>query len=94
MPEVVFIKVCRKDISVMETQLSQLKKDLKKIITIIGINYYPEDTAIGLYTSQLSNFYNDIGMEVNVITGFPYYPSWRIRSDYKLKKTFFYENIK
>lgn len=66
---------------------------MKKIITIIGINYYPEDTAIGLYTSQLSNFYNDIGVEVNVITAFPYYPSWRINSDYKLKKTFFYENI-
>lgn len=66
---------------------------MKKKVTIIGINYYPEDTAIGLYTSQLANFFNDENVDVNVITGFPYYPSWRIKSDYKSKKTFYNENI-
>ncbi|MGY0426301.1 MAG: glycosyltransferase WbuB, partial [Polaribacter sp.] len=64
---------------------------MKKSITIIGINYYPEDTAIGLYTSQLANYYNKKGIEVNVITGFPYYPAWKINSEYKSKKTFYKE---
>lgn len=66
---------------------------MKKNITIIGINYYPEDTAIGLYTSQLAEFLNDNNFEISVITGFPYYPSWRIKSDYKSKKTFYKEII-
>lgn len=65
---------------------------MKKKITIIGINYYPEDTAIGLYTSQLANHFNEKGIEVNIITGFPYYPAWKISPNYKSKKTFYREN--
>lgn len=66
---------------------------MNKKITIIGINYYPEDTAIGLYTSQLADYYNNLGIEVSIITGFPYYPSWEISAEYKSKKTFYKENI-
>ena len=66
---------------------------MKKKITIIGINYYPEDTAIGLYTSQLANYFNSNNFEVVVITGFPYYPAWKISAEYKSKKTFYKENI-
>lgn len=66
---------------------------MSKKITIIGINYYPEDTAIGLYTSQLSEFYVENGIQVDVITGFPYYPAWRISKHYKQKKTFYKEKI-
>lgn len=66
---------------------------MNKKITLIGINYYPEDTAIGLYTSQLASYFNDNGFDVTVITGFPYYPSWKISSEYKLQKTFYKEII-
>lgn len=66
---------------------------MKKKITIIGINYYPEDTAIGLYTSQLAAHYNTNGFEVSVITGFPYYPAWKISSNYSVKNTFYTEVI-
>ena len=66
---------------------------MKNKITIVGINFWPEDTAIGLYTYQLANFYKEKGLEVNVITGFPYYPTWRINSEYKPKKTFYEESI-
>ncbi|QOD59671.1 WcaI family glycosyltransferase [Polaribacter haliotis] len=66
---------------------------MKKSITIIGVNYFPEDTAIGLYTSQLANYFNSKNIEVNIITGFPYYPAWKISSNYKSKKTFYKENI-
>lgn len=72
----------------------RLKKSfLIKKITIIGINYFPEDTAIGLYTSQLADFLNQNGIDVTVITGFPYYPAWRIHKDYKSKKKFIEEDI-
>ena len=65
---------------------------MKKSITIIGINYSPEDTAIGLYTSQLANYFNEKGIEVNIITGFPYYPAWKISPNYNSKKTFYKES--
>ncbi|WP_298237184.1 WcaI family glycosyltransferase [uncultured Algibacter sp.] len=57
-----------------------------KKITIIGINYYPEDTAIGLYTTEKAEYLVSKGFEVSVITGFPYYPQWKIRQDYKSKR--------
>ncbi|MDG1398376.1 MAG: WcaI family glycosyltransferase [Polaribacter sp.] len=66
---------------------------MKKKITIIGINYFPEDTAIGLYTSQLAEFLHQNDIEVTVVTGFPYYPSWRINKEYASKTTFFQENL-
>lgn len=66
---------------------------MRKKITIIGINYYPEDTAIGLYTSQLAEYFYEKNIEVTVITGFPYYPAWRIKEEYKFKKTFYRESI-
>ena len=62
---------------------------MKKKITIIGINYYPEDTAIGLYTSQLAAYYHSQNIEVTILTGFPYYPAWEINSEYKSKSKFY-----
>ena len=56
-----------------------------KKITIIGINYYPEDSAIGLYTTQKAEHLASNGYDVTVITGFPYYPQWKILEDYKSK---------
>ena len=58
---------------------------LSKKITIIGINYYPEDSAIGLYTTQKAEQLASNGYDVTVITGFPYYPQWKILEDYKSK---------
>ena len=57
-------------------------------ITIIGLNYHPEDTAIGLYTTQLSQYLSANNFEVEVITGFPYYPEWKIAKDYQNKSKF------
>lgn len=64
-----------------------------KTITIIGINYFPEDTAIGLYTTQLAEYLSKKDYQVNIITGFPYYPSWKIYKSYLYKSTFLKENI-
>ncbi|MFT4802008.1 MAG: colanic acid biosynthesis glycosyl transferase WcaI [Flavobacteriaceae bacterium] len=66
---------------------------MKKNITIIGINYYPEDSAIGLYTTQKAEYLVSEGYNVSVITGFPYYPQWEINSEYQSKKKFYKENI-
>ncbi|BCY27832.1 glycosyltransferase family 4 protein [Flavobacterium okayamense] len=64
---------------------------MSKKITIITANYYPEDTAIGLYTTQFADYLKSNGFEVTVLTGFPYYPQWEINTDYKEKKAFYTE---
>lgn len=64
-----------------------------KKITIIGINYYPEDSAIGLYTTHKAEYLVSKGFDVTVITGFPYYPQWEIREDYKSKPYLLKETI-
>jgi len=64
-----------------------------KTITIIGVNYYPEDSAIGIYTTQLAEYLTQNDFDVNVITGFPYYPSWEIKKEYQNKNAFLNERI-
>lgn len=62
-------------------------------VVIIGVNYSPEDSAIGLYTTQKAEYLVSKGYNVSVLTGFPYYPQWKIRSDYKDKNKWFKETI-
>ncbi|MEP3837374.1 MAG: WcaI family glycosyltransferase [Algibacter sp.] len=62
-------------------------------IVIIGINYYPEDSAIGLYSTEKAEYLVSKGFDVTVITGFPYYPQWEIREDYKSKSYLVKETI-
>lgn len=69
------------------------KLSTKKTITLFTGNYAPEDTAIGLYTSQFAVFLSNKGYNVSVITGFPYYPKWEIADEYKNKSTYFNEII-
>ncbi|MGB6094448.1 MAG: WcaI family glycosyltransferase [Moheibacter sp.] len=61
-------------------------------ITIISLNFYPEDTAIGLYSTQMAEFLAESD-EVEIITAFPYYPQWKIWKDYKSKRLFNKEKI-
>ena len=63
-----------------------------KKITIVTTNFYPEETAIGLYTSQFCKYLNDNNFEITVLTGFPYYPMWKIPQEYSKEKMFFKEN--
>jgi colanic acid biosynthesis glycosyl transferase WcaI len=46
-------------------------------ILLIGINYAPELTGIGPYTTGLAEHFADQGHSVRVITGVPHYPQWR-----------------
>jgi colanic acid biosynthesis glycosyl transferase WcaI len=46
-------------------------------ILLIGINYAPEITGIGPYTTGLADHFARQGHSVRVITGLPHYPQWR-----------------
>lgn len=57
-------------------------KDKYSSILIIGINFYPESIGIGKYTGELAFYLAKLGKKVKVITGFPYYPYWKIFKGY------------
>lgn len=46
-------------------------------ITIWGINYAPEPTGIGPYSTDLCEYFHGRGHVVRMVTGFSYYPNWR-----------------
>jgi hypothetical protein len=49
----------------------------------IGINYAPEPTGIGPYTTGMAEGLARRGWGVDVITGFPHYPWWRIPEEHR-----------
>ncbi len=63
---------------------------MKNNITLIGINFYPEDSSTGLFSTQMAEYLAKTH-RVEVITGFPYYPEWEIREAYRDKPTFLTE---
>jgi len=67
---------------------------MKKNITFVALNFYPEDTAIGLYTTQLAEYLSQNDYNVEVVTGFPYYPEWKIPEKYKEKEKNYTETYK
>ena len=63
---------------------------MKNNITLIGINFYPEDSSTGLYSTQMAEHLAK-NNELKVITGFPYYPEWEIRKEYADKSRYLTE---
>jgi colanic acid biosynthesis glycosyl transferase WcaI len=51
-------------------------------ILIVGINYAPELTGIGKYTSEMAEWLAAAGHEVRIVTAPPYYPEWRVADGY------------
>jgi len=50
---------------------------------IVGINYAPEQTGIGPYTTAMSERLAEVGHDVTVVTGMPHYPQWRVAPPYR-----------
>lgn len=51
-------------------------------IIIYGINYTPELVGIGKYTGEMGAWLSKEGYKVHVITAPPYYPGWRVHSNF------------
>lgn len=51
-------------------------------ILLYGINFAPELVGIGKYSGELAAMLSEHGHEVRVVTAPPYYPQWRIASEY------------
>jgi colanic acid biosynthesis glycosyl transferase WcaI len=51
-------------------------------ILIVGLNYAPEEVGIGPYTSGLAEALAARGHRIEVVSGKPYYPQWKVNSAY------------
>jgi colanic acid biosynthesis glycosyl transferase WcaI len=54
-------------------------------ILILSINYWPEVTGIGAFTTYRAEHLAAAGHEVEVCTTFPYYPEWKVPAQYSGK---------
>ena len=51
-------------------------------ILIYGINFSPELVGIGKYTGEMATWLSANGHKVQVVTALPYYPEWKIHSQF------------
>ncbi|MDR3775321.1 MAG: WcaI family glycosyltransferase [Terracidiphilus sp.] len=51
-------------------------------ILILSINYWPEVTGIGAFTTYRAEYLAAAGHDVEVCTTFPYYPEWKVMEGY------------
>lgn len=56
--------------------------EVKKRILVLGINCLPELTGIGKYTGEMITWLAENGHETTMVTGFPYYPNWKVQKPY------------
>jgi colanic acid biosynthesis glycosyl transferase WcaI len=52
-------------------------------ILIYGLNFFPEITGVGKYTSEMAAHLAGQGHQIKVITSHPYYPQWKISREYQ-----------
>lgn len=55
-----------------------MRSDRRLKILVHGLNYAPEMVGIAVYTTGLAESLVDLGHEVQVVAGKPYYPSWTV----------------
>lgn len=51
-------------------------------ILILGINYWPEETGIGAFTTYRAEYLASLKHQITVCTTFPYYPEWKVAAPY------------
>ena len=51
-------------------------------VKILSINYWPEVTGIGAFTTYRAEHLAAAGHDVEVCTTFPYYPEWQVPAEY------------
>ena len=56
------------------------ESDVMRVV-VWGINYAPEFTGIAPHNVALCDFLHDRGHDVEMVTTFPYYPTWQKRSE-------------
>jgi colanic acid biosynthesis glycosyl transferase WcaI len=51
-------------------------------VLLISMNYWPEESGIGPYSTGLAEHLAEAGHRVTVLTAMPHYPQWRVSVEY------------
>jgi colanic acid biosynthesis glycosyl transferase WcaI len=62
--------------------LSGASEGRRMRVKILSINYWPEVTGIGAFTTYRAEHLATAGHDVEVCTTFPYYPEWQVPAEY------------
>jgi glycosyltransferase involved in cell wall biosynthesis len=54
-------------------------------VLLVSIDYWPEETGIGPYSTGLAEHLAAAGHDVTVLAGMPHYPQWQVAPDYRGK---------
>lgn len=57
--------------------------DSRRSVLFVGVNYSPEPTGIGPYTTGMATGLAAHGWDVSAVTGHPHYPWWRIPAEHR-----------
>ena len=52
-------------------------------VLLVSINYWPEESGIGPYSTGLAEHFAASGHDVTVLTGMPHYPAWQVDAAYR-----------
>jgi len=58
----------------------------RRRIVIHGMNFSPEPIGVGRYTGGLAAYLASQGEAVDVITGVPHYPGWKVQPPYRARR--------
>lgn len=65
-----------------------------KRILFIGYNFSPELTGIGKYSGEMMHWLAEKGYTCTVLTGYPYYPNWRVQEPYRKNRFLYKKEVK
>jgi colanic acid biosynthesis glycosyl transferase WcaI len=60
-----------------------------KRILLISYNFAPELTGIGKYNGEMMDWFARKGYDCSVLTGYPYYPDWKVQTGYRRRRFLF-----
>ena len=60
---------------------NKLEESLTLKILVSSINFAPDHAGIAVYSTDFAIYLAEQGDKVSVVTGFPYYPSWKKNSE-------------
>lgn len=59
-----------------------MRIDFRKKFLVVALNYAPEQTGIGKYVGEMTEWLAARGVAVHVVTAPPYYPAWSVSPGY------------
>jgi len=71
-----------------EAEQETRQRPMKRIL-LISYNFAPELTGIGKYNGEMIDWFVRNGYDCHVLTGYPYYPEWRVHDSFRKKRFWF-----